>query len=311
VPEAAAPRYSLVVLTFDRPRSLRACLESIDRLDARETPFEVIVVDDGSSPPARPIAAEFAGRLALRYDHRANRGVAAARNRGLELARGERVAFLADDYRLPADYLRRVETFFAGRPEAQVVSFSVRPAARGWLAAVQALYLRLALAQQFVEAPDAEGVVAALGLPASRAAVFRREIFARVGRFDERFRVGEDGDFGRRLAAHGVPVHLFLRAFVDHAEAAGTRHYLRQRLRYGRSFVRVLGGGEARGQLERHGAAAVPLCAAGKLREWWKTAARLRERPRFLLHAAPLYLFLLAFYAGALAELRRPSDAGA
>ena len=189
-----------------------------------------------------------------------------------------------------------------------MISFSVRPAARGWLAAVQGFYHRLALAQQFVEAPDAEGVVAAFGLPASRAAVFRRAIFERVGRFDERLRVGEDGDLGRRLAEHGVPVHLFLRAFVDHAEAAGAGSYLRQRLRYGRSFVRVLGGGTARPRLERFGPAGVPLCAAVKLREWWTVAAHLRERPRFVALAPWLFVFLLAFYTGALRELRQPAD---
>jgi glycosyltransferase involved in cell wall biosynthesis len=308
MPDATTPRYSLVVMTYDRPEGLRGCLESIVRLDARETPFEVIVVDDGSAPPARPVVEAFAGRLPLAYEHGPNRGVAAARNRGLALARGERVAFLADDYRLPPDYLRRVEAFFAARPEAQVISFSVRPAARGWLAAVQALYHRLALAQQFAEAPDAEGVVAAHGLPASRAAVFRRTIFERVGRFDERLRVGEDGDFGRRLAEHGVPVHLFLRAFVDHAEAAGAGSYLRQRRRYGRSFVRVLGGGAARPALERFGPAGVTWCAAAKLREWWAVAGRLNERPRFVAHSPWLIVFLLAFYAGALRELRRPTE---
>jgi hypothetical protein len=114
---------------------------------------------------------------------------------------------------------------------------------------------------------------------------------------------------GRRLAAHGIPVHLFRHRYVDQYEERRAWGYLAQRVRYGRSFVRVLGGGPARATLERWSILGVPVCAARKLREWRAVAADLGERRRFRLHVPALFGFLLLFYWGALLELRRPSSA--
>ena len=300
---------SLVVLACNRPRALADCLESIARLDWSGRPPEVVVVDDGSLPPCREMVDAFASRMPIVYHYQVNRGVAAARNRGLTISSGNFVAFVADDYRLPADYLRQVDGFFRAHPAAQVISFSVAAAGSSPFRAVQELYQRLALAQQLkLDAPPPP-VVESFTLPASRAAVFRRELFDRVGRFDEELAVGEDGDLGRRMAEHGIPVHLFLRQRIEHHEGIGLAGYLRQRLRYGRSFVRVLGGGAARPRLERLGALGVPLCAAAKMREWWTVAGRTGERGRYLVLSPFLFGFLACFYLGALRELREPQPA--
>ena len=63
-------------------------------------------------------------------------------------------------------------------------------------------------------------------------------VFERVGLFDETLRVGEDGEFGRRMAAAGIPVHLFLRKRILHYDARTSLDYFRQRIRYGRSYIR-------------------------------------------------------------------------
>jgi len=298
------PLYSIVIQTFDRPEALRGCLETIERLRWRGRPPEVIVVDDGSDPPCRDVAGAFASRLRISYDHRPNRGVAVARNRGLALASGDFVGFVADDHRLPPDYLSSIDGFFRSHPDAQVISFNLSSSGRSRLRAVQALYLRLALGQSFRIGDSRSEAIASTTLPASRAAMFRRGVFDLVGPFDERLRVGEDGEMGRRLAEHGLPVYIFPRRFVDHHEDRSALDYLRQRLRYGRSFARVLGGGAARGPLQRLSWLGIPLCAQRKLREWWPVATDQRLRGRFLLFAPLLFGFLVAFYLGCWLQLR-------
>ena len=86
------PLVSVIIPVYNGARYLRAALESVFAQTYR--PFEVIVVDDGSTDDSGVIAQSFSD---VRYIHQANQGVAAARNNGIEAARGEFLAFLDQD----------------------------------------------------------------------------------------------------------------------------------------------------------------------------------------------------------------------
>jgi glycosyltransferase involved in cell wall biosynthesis len=93
------PSYSVVVPSFNRLDVLPEVLAALDRQEGAP-PFEVVVVDDGSTDGTVPFLREWcAGRRAqpLRVHFQANAGPAAARNAGVGLAQGARVAFLGDD----------------------------------------------------------------------------------------------------------------------------------------------------------------------------------------------------------------------
>ena len=301
----AGASYTLVVLTCNRPAALERCLQSIARLDWTGPPPRVLVVDDGSDPPSRGVVDRVGGP-AVEYRYQANRGVAAARNTGLRASASEYVAFIADDYVLPTTYLADVDAFFRDHPDARVITHNLAPRGAGIFSRVQRLYMQLALAQELRPGTGGSGVVRSFTLPASRAAVFERRVFDEVGVFDEGLRVGEDGDLGRRLAAAGIPVHMFFWKAVEHHEALRGRDYLRQRVRYGRSYVRVLGGGAAREAFEAWGPAGIALSTGRKLREWWRVAGPLGLRGPLLRLAPLVALFLGCFYWGAYQAFRRP-----
>ncbi len=90
------PRFSVVIPTYDR---LDVLPEVLEALEAQEDapPFEVVVVDDGSTDGTAELLAQKELRVAFRVLTQANRGPAAARNRGVAEATGERIAFLGDD----------------------------------------------------------------------------------------------------------------------------------------------------------------------------------------------------------------------
>ena len=94
-------RISLVLPTYNRAEALRANLGVT--LALRDV-AEVIVVDDGSTDETLEVCGRFADERLRVISHPNNRGVAAARNTGIDAAQGEWVLFGEDDCRFPADY---------------------------------------------------------------------------------------------------------------------------------------------------------------------------------------------------------------
>jgi glycosyltransferase involved in cell wall biosynthesis len=86
------PLVCVVIPVYNGARFLRAALESVFAQTYR--PIEVIVVDDGSNDDSGVIARSFAD---VHYIRQENQGVAAARNKAIEVARGEFFAFLDQD----------------------------------------------------------------------------------------------------------------------------------------------------------------------------------------------------------------------
>jgi glycosyltransferase involved in cell wall biosynthesis len=97
----ALERISLVLPTYNRAAALRA---NLARMLAIEDVAEVIVVDDGSSDDTAAVCEGFSDERLRVIRHPHNRGVAAARNTGVEAASGEWVLFGEDDCRFPLDY---------------------------------------------------------------------------------------------------------------------------------------------------------------------------------------------------------------
>ncbi len=89
---------SLIIPTFNRCSTLNRALTSV--LQQTILPDEIIVIDDGSTDAtAQMISREFPQ---VNYIAQGNKGVSAARNRGIQLAQGDWLAFLdSDDTWLP------------------------------------------------------------------------------------------------------------------------------------------------------------------------------------------------------------------
>jgi glycosyltransferase involved in cell wall biosynthesis len=112
------PRFSLVMTTIrGRERHLEACLASIDRQRFRD--FEVIVIDQASSPEVRALVERYPW---ARYEPAPMDGLSASRNRGLACTHGELVAFPDDDAALSPETLERADAIFRADPELGLLS---------------------------------------------------------------------------------------------------------------------------------------------------------------------------------------------
>ena len=220
-PEARGPKVSVVVASFNGARTLRICLESLDRLHYPH--YEVILVDDGSTDETPEIARGF-GRV--RYLPIPHRGLSAARNAGIEAATGDIVAFTDSDCRADEDWLRYLvgdllRNGFVGvggpnflPPEDSVVAAAVLVSPGG---------------PAHVMLTDRE----AEHIPGCNMAFYKWAL-EEIGGFDPIFwRAGDDVDVCWRLREAGYKLGFSPAAFVWHYRRSTVLAYLRQQAGYG------------------------------------------------------------------------------
>ena len=119
------PLLSVVVPVFDVAAYLPAALDSV--LAQSHSRLDVVVVDDGSTDDSGAVADEYASRDSrVRVVHTDNRGLGAARNEGLEHARGDLVAFLDSDDVVPSDAYATMLASLAGSGSDFVTGSVVR-----------------------------------------------------------------------------------------------------------------------------------------------------------------------------------------
>jgi len=190
------PWVSIIIPTYNRRDFLREAIRSVLEQSFRD--FELIVVDDGSDDGTREmIQREFPGLLTYLYQE--NQGVSRARNRGLELAQGEFVAFLdSDDLWLPRK-LERQMAFMQSHPKAQICYTDEIWIRRGVRVNPKKKHAKYS------------GWIYPRCLPlciiSPSSALMRRGLLEEVGGFDEELPVCEDYDLWLRISARH-PIHF-------------------------------------------------------------------------------------------------------
>lgn len=98
------PLISIIIPVYRTEKYLRKCVESV--LAQTYTNLEIILVDDGSPDNCGKICDEYAAKdKRIRVIHQPNQGLSAARNAGLDIAKGEYIGFVdSDDYIEPDMY---------------------------------------------------------------------------------------------------------------------------------------------------------------------------------------------------------------
>ncbi|MFB6105940.1 MAG: glycosyltransferase family 2 protein [Halobacteriaceae archaeon] len=206
------PAVSVVVPAYNRAHSVGTAMESV--LEQTFTDLELLVVDDGSTDETRAVVTGCEDPRVRYVAHETNRGRSAARNTGIEAARGRYVAFLDSDDRWRPRKLQRQVTDLRSRGPAWVASYTDYETARGSrLTAVEDLvgWLRpdprtreggVDLARELLQ-------MKVLMAPGSTL-LAERSALARTGGFDTELDIHEDWDLVLALIEGGGKV-----AYVD------------------------------------------------------------------------------------------------
>jgi GT2 family glycosyltransferase len=210
----SAPKQSIsvAVCTRDRPQDLARCLQSLQNL--REQPVEILVIDNApSSSATRELVANFPN---VTYHCEQRAGLSRARNRALETATGDIVAFTDDDVVVHPDWLTRLRPCFDD-PKVMVATGLVLPGELETIAQIlfersfqffHQGYRRRHFDSAYFNALRGEGVpVWTIGAGANMA--IRRSLSKQGYRFDTCLGpgvfggCGEDSEFWYRVLAQG------------------------------------------------------------------------------------------------------------
>ena len=218
------PTASFIVCTYNRAEALQTCIRSIEaacRAHASMT-SELVVVDNGSTDDTAERLARIAATSSMTItplvEHR--RGLAAARNAGIERSRGHILIFIDDDCEIDLHYLRDLERHYANGERCVVRG--------GRVELGNALDLPFTIKRSPHRArftPDVHPGGFVLGCNMT----MHREVAMQVGRFDERFGAGsalqsaEDTDYLVRAFQLGIPIEYVPDMTVLHNHGRSTR----------------------------------------------------------------------------------------
>ncbi|MFV0507370.1 MAG: glycosyltransferase family 2 protein [Bacteroidales bacterium] len=101
------PLISIIIPVYNTEKYLAECLDSA--LAQTYTNFELLLINDGSKDSSPQICDEYAAKdNRIKVFHQENAGVSAARNKGLDNAKGEYVGFVDADDTVTSEYLERM-----------------------------------------------------------------------------------------------------------------------------------------------------------------------------------------------------------
>jgi glycosyltransferase involved in cell wall biosynthesis len=194
--------------------------------------MEVIVVNDGSTDDTGPVLDEFARRTHLNFIPitQANGGPAVARNRGVEYAGGEFVAFTDDDCVVHRGWLLAVVGGFADAQSSTRVGGVggvMRSRARGLIGSYMETRNTVSSYREGMQIPP---------FVITANACFPRQLLLSIGGFDNAIKSpgGEDIDLCWRIVAQGYTVKTSPDAIVYHHQASRLLELLRRLYNYGK-----------------------------------------------------------------------------
>lgn len=100
--------FSIIIPVFNRPDEIEELLASLVT-QTYAKPFEIIIVEDGSSLTCESVQSKFSSTLTIRYFYKANSGPGDSRNFGMQQARGNYFIIFDSDCIIPSEYLLEVE----------------------------------------------------------------------------------------------------------------------------------------------------------------------------------------------------------
>ena len=222
VPTGQAPvLVSVIVPVRNAAGTLSETLDAVERQTLPQECYELLVVDDRSTDESRSLVR--ANDLARLVEMPRRGGSYAARNLGLDHARGEVIAFTDADCRPASDWLQEGLSDLDAQAAELLGGYIEVP-----LGPRPSITELLDVCWHFDQAHTLQ-----LGFVANANLFARRAVFDRVGRFDGDLHSHGDREFCRRATAHGFKLAYSPRAVIVHPPRTRARQAVAKAFRLG------------------------------------------------------------------------------
>jgi len=177
------PKISTIIPVYNREKYIAEAIDSV--LAQTYKPIEVIVVDDGSTDNSAGIVKQYVNS-SIRYTFQPNQGIGAARNTGIELAKGSYYAFLDSDDLWTPDKISLQMKAFDNDPDLDMIF--------GQVVQFRSTQLGTILDQKDQIVPGY--------IPSSL--LIQRDSFHKVGKFTTQWKIGEFVDWYAKALETGL-----------------------------------------------------------------------------------------------------------
>lgn len=179
-------KVSVIIPTYNRANLIGRAIQSV--LDQTYRDFQLIVVDDASTDSTEGVVKAFNDNTIQYIRHMMNRGANSARNTGIENTNGEYIAFLDDDDEWLPEYLDQMISYLEAKD--RTIGLVYCSFYRTDPDTKQVLGIRKQQRKQQKKGSS-------IGFPSRW--IVRKEVFEKVGMFDEGMPAQQDTEFSMRL----------------------------------------------------------------------------------------------------------------
>jgi glycosyltransferase involved in cell wall biosynthesis len=220
-------KLSILIVTKNRSVYLAKCLESLCRL--RERPFEVVIIDNGSTDNTKKIILAFVKTLPIHYWCTVMQGYPKIYNYGINKANGDWIIFLDDDCFVSLDWLRAIKRATLKYPNTVIQGKTISLPKNNIYAEIMGDHY-----QNWIKAKIVYGN--RLQTFDNKNLCIPRSIVHQYGMFDERLLSGsEDIELGFRYFRQGVAILYDTSIIAYHHERETLLGFLRQHMRIAKS----------------------------------------------------------------------------
>jgi len=214
--------FSIIIPVFNKEKFIQKTIESV--LNQTFHDFELLLINDGSTDTSEQQIHKIKDER-IRYFSQENKGVARTRNFGIENAKSDYICFLdADDFWFP-NFLEVMHSYIQKLPGKDVFScsYEIETGKRTYPAHYSVNCTNNYQIVNYFEASQNGSIIWTSGV------TIKKDVFDKVGAFDEKVKIGEDTDLWIRIGLEFPIVFIcktLARYVYDEKSISRSWHYI-------------------------------------------------------------------------------------